>query len=133
MSHRDRFTFVPEADSWLPVSCFVLRIQRIEMPLVAGASSGFSARGGSRHNANAFRSAVSDAPRLAVEFVRMADVIVVTVQLVSARVGLHQVPSRKTSLTKDATVGFAVAIRSDVAARRPGIDAVGVFPPCGHA
>ena len=61
----------------------------------------------------------------------MTNVVAVAVQLGSARVGLHQEPIRKTSLSEHSAVGRAFVVSPNVAASRPWINTVAVYPPCG--
>lgn len=55
---------------------------------------GLLTRGRGGNGAGAFGRTLADTPRIAVEFVRMPDVILVAVERVSPRIGLDQKPVR---------------------------------------
>jgi hypothetical protein len=104
-----------------------------KQPSITNAPGRLGARGRSGYLAPAARGAVSDAPLVAVKFVRMTNVIFVAVQLACARVGLHQESVSKASLAKHSAVGRAVAVRSNMAGGCVRMNSVGVFPPCRFA
>ena len=75
-----------------------------------------------RDNACTLRSTLADTPSVAVELVRMTDIIFVAVELIGFRVGLDEHSVRQTGLAEHPTVRLTLFVRTDMAARLAGID-----------